>query len=81
MTTDEKIDKLMIDVAVIKSKMDGFPDTFLCEIHGINVKDHEKRIRSLENFKAKFLGAIILGNVLTGIIVALIVAYITTGKI
>lgn len=81
MTTEEKIDKLMVDVAVIKSKMEGFPETFHCEEHIKTFQDHEGRIRSLENFKAKFLGAIILGNVLTGIVVALIVAYITTGKI
>jgi len=74
MTTEEKIDKLMVDVAVIKSKLES-------EEHIEKVQDHEKRIRSLENFKAKFIGAIILGNVLTGVIVALIVAYITTGRI
>mgnify|MGYP001455933299 CR=1 FL=1 len=78
MTTDDKIDKLMVDVEVIKSKMNDFTkyvDEDICKI----TEDHETRIRSLESFKSKFIGAIILGNVLTGIVVALIVAFITRG--
>lgn len=81
MTTEEKIDKLMVDVAVIKNNMEKFPKSFSCIEHAEVFEDHETRLRKLEGYAARFIGAIVFGNVITGIIVALIVAYITTGKL
>ncbi len=79
--TDEKFNQLCEDVAVIKSKLENLPKSFSCQLHGETIEDHETRLRKLENYVARFIGAIVLGNLLTGIIVALIVAYITTGRI
>lgn len=73
---EHKFNQLVIDVALIKQSLDTFVKTQV-----ETVADHEKRIRSLESFKSKFIGAIIIGNMLTGVIVALIVAYITAGRI
>jgi hypothetical protein len=79
--TDEKFEKLCEDVAVIKSKLSDFPKSFSCDTHGKEIKDHETRLRKLENYTARFIGAIIFGNVLVGIIVAIVTTWITTGKI
>lgn len=81
MTTEEKLDKLIIDVAVIKNNLERLPKSFTCLEHAETFEDHEERLRKLEQYAARFIGAVVFGNVLTGIIVALIVAYITTGKI
>ena len=79
--TEEKFNKLCEDVAVIKSKLENLPKSFPCQLHEETFEDHENRLRRLENYVARFIGAIVLGNILTGIIVALIVAYITTGRL
>jgi uncharacterized membrane protein len=81
MTPEEKLDKLMVDVAVIKSNLERLPKSFTCLDHAETFEDHEGRLRKLEQFTARFLGALLFVNVFTGIVVALIVAYITTGRI
>ncbi len=78
MTPEERMNKLCTDVEVVKSKLENFIRYIEEDICKVN-DDHEIRLRSLESFKSKFIGAIILGNVLTGIIVAVIVGFLSRG--
>lgn len=74
---EEKLNKLITDIEVIKTKVEMLTKNFPCTLHTETMQDHEDRIRQLESFKNKFYGAIILGNVLTGVIVAVLVAFLT----
>lgn len=76
---EEKLNKLITDVEVIKTKVELMTKNYPCSVHTGTMQDHEDRIRQLESFKNKFYGAIILGNVLTGVIVAVLVAFLTRG--
>jgi len=64
---EDKFNKLCEDVAVMKSQLNEFSKTSKIEI-----KDHEKRIRMVEDFKAKAIGAVAVASVLGGIIGGLI---------
>ena len=72
---EEKLNKLITDVEVIKTRLENFIQ-YVNEDISDTSEDHEKRIRSLESFKSKFIGAMVLGNIVTGAIIAIIVAFI-----
>jgi hypothetical protein len=59
---EEKINQLVVDVAVIKQKLTIAED----------VKDHEERIRALEIYKNKTVGALFFGQFLIGIVIGII---------
>jgi hypothetical protein len=71
---EDKLNKLITDVEVIKAKIDA-----LTSHQFARIDDHESRIRGLETFKSKFIGAIIVGNFLAGTIAGIIVGIITRG--
>lgn len=80
MTLEDKITQLTVDVALIKEKIlninkdvDTVWDQFPCKQHIKRFDIIEKRLTALEIFKQRIIGAIILGNGLTAIIVATIV--------
>ena len=63
----DKLSKLFTDVEVIKTKLEGFiqyVNEDLCKVND----DHEDRLREVELFKSKALGAILASGVLGSII-------------
>lgn len=63
---EEKFNQLVTDVAVIKARLETFTNTQVTRID-----DHEERIRLLEEFKSKAIGAVLASGVFGGIIGAL----------
>jgi hypothetical protein len=57
LTSDEKINQILIDVAVIKSRVHHFP----CQ-------EHSKEIKDILAFKNRLAGYFIGTNLLTGLI-------------
>lgn len=78
MMKEQEFRKLCTDIAEIKTKLEGFMEYVNVDICNKN-DDHEKRLRSIESFKSKFIGAIIVGNFLAGILAGIIVAIISKG--
>lgn len=64
--------ELKTDVSAIKTRVDMLPEQFFCLQHSSQFTDHETRLRKLESYINKFLGALILGNVFTGVLVVLL---------
>lgn len=66
--SEQQFNKLITDVEVIKTKIIDLEKILPCKIHLTDIADHETRIRNLEEFKAKTIGALIIGSSLGGII-------------
>lgn len=80
MTTEEKIDKLMTDVAVIKNEIARFPKNFACANHDNTFQDHEDRLRILEDYKSKITGSLLavsIGGSFIGVVLGLIISFYT----
>lgn len=67
---EEKLNKLIIDIAVIKNTLSNIEHNFKSDQDCID--DHEIRIRGLESFKNKMIGALLIGSTLGGIFGGLI---------
>jgi hypothetical protein len=65
---EEKLNKLITDVEVIKTKMEYLTKNFPCTVHNETMEDHEGRLRTLEDFRSKFMGALLLGSAFGGFI-------------
>lgn len=74
---DNKLNQLATDVAVIKTKLELLEKRFPCQAHDNTINDHETRLRGLEDFKAKVIGALIFGSTLGGMIGGVIVVIIS----
>lgn len=67
---EDKLNQLITDIAVIKTKLEAFieKNNNDLERHNINIADHEDRLRLLEDFKSKILGIALASGVFGGII-------------
>lgn len=65
--TEEKFNQMATDIAVIKSELKNFTSTQISRID-----DHEDRLRKVETFKSKIMGAIAASGVLGGILGAIL---------
>jgi len=63
MSLEDKINQLMVDVGVIKTKIESIETNAPATTY-----DHETRIRSLEKSRNRLMGAIAAGNLLSGVI-------------
>ena len=68
---EDKFNQLCTDVAVMKSELKGFIKYVDEDLFSANA-DHEKRIRSIEDFKSKLVGMGVAAGVLGGVIGGLI---------
>ena len=68
MSSEEKLNKLVTDVEVIKTKLEMLTKNYPCNVHTETMDDHESRIRVLEGFKNRFIGALMLGGALGGLV-------------
>lgn len=83
MTYEEKIDKLIVDVAVIKAKVEGMPKSFSCAAHQGVFEDHETRLRNVEEFSNRSKVALFLLQVLgsfIGVLVGLLISFFKDWK-
>jgi 3-methyladenine DNA glycosylase Tag len=64
---DEKINQLLIDVAVIRQKLDA-----LVSNSDVALKDHEARIRKLEQNLWRFIGIAVVGWPVITVIITMI---------
>ena len=64
---EDKFNQLCTDVEVMKSQLKGFINRIDKDMYGTN-QDHEKRIRSIEDFKSKVVGAVAAAGVIGGVI-------------
>lgn len=69
---EEKFNQLVIDVAVIKDRLETFTTSQVARID-----DHEERIRSLEEFKSKVIGVVAASGVFGGVIGAVIQFFVS----
>lgn len=71
MSNEEKLAKLVTDVEVIKTKLELLTKNLLCTVHSEKLHDHEERLRVLEEFKSKAMGALVALSALSAGIGAL----------
>ena len=65
--TEQQFNQMATDIAVIKSELTHFTQTQIPRID-----DHEERIRSVEDFKSRIMGAMLASGVIGGVVGALI---------
>jgi len=76
MIDEKQFQKLITDVEVIRTKLEGFMMYVNEDMIGVN-EDHEERIRALEGFKSKALGAIIASGVFGSLLATIIQIFIS----
>ncbi len=64
---EEKLSQLCTDVEVIKTRLGDFIDYVNDDLCKIN-DDHEERLRIVEHFKSKVIGAVAVAGAIGGII-------------
>ena len=71
---EEKFNKMVLDVEIIKLKLEDLTKIQNEKVDHLfeKLEDDEKRIRVLEDFKSKMIGAILVSGFFGGIIGALI---------
>ena len=72
----EKINKLAIDVEVIKNKIDNLTNSPVNGMQTEQLQDHEARIRGLEKYRNKTIGAMVFGQFLIGLVIGIIIKFI-----
>jgi|GEM_PF-6915080 len=67
---EDKLNQLITDIAVIKTKLEAFIEKNNNDIErqNLNIADHEDRLRLLEDFKSKMIGIALASGVFGGII-------------
>ena len=53
---------------VVKTKLEMLTKNYPCTVHNETMGDHENRLRILEDFKSRFVGALMLGGALGGLV-------------
>lgn len=85
MSQEEKLDRLVTDVAVIKEQMKNFIEgqkdrgaaqMIMCSAHKDKLSDHEARIRKNEEFKSKTLGVIVAIQVFLTLLIGVMIKYL-----
>jgi len=68
--SEEKLNQLITDVVVIKTKLENFINNHnnIIERQNSNITDHENRLRILEDFKSKIIGIALASGLFGGII-------------
>ena len=73
MRAQEFFNKIFEEMGEIKAKVDLIYDIQVSNFKRINgtIQDHEKRIRKLENFSGRLIGAIIILNVIIALVITI----------
>ena len=70
MIDEKQLQKLLTDVEVIRTKLEGFMQ-YVNEDMINQSDDHEERIRNLEQFKSKAMGAIVASGIFGSVLATL----------
>lgn len=73
---EEKVNKLVTDVALLNQKVDLLMKNLRCSAHENKFEDHESRIRDLEDYRNQAAGEKKIYGIISSAIVAIIVGTI-----